>query len=187
VTSLLLLRHGESAWNAVGRWQGHADPPLSARGVEEARRIVGVLAGVSRVVSSDLRRARQTAELIATGLSLGSVEVFPDLRERDVGEWSGLTNEEVDGAYPGYRAAGRVPPGWESDELMLTRVVPALQRLDGPDGVTVVVTHGGVLRLVEAHLGGPTRPQSVANLQGRYVESRDGVLHLGEEALLLGG
>src|SRR5688572_19392365 len=88
---LLLLRHGQSTWNADGRWQGQADPPLSPLGEEQARDAARRLAPgqFSRVLASDLRRARQTAEILADALRL-PVEVDPDLREIDVGDWQGL-------------------------------------------------------------------------------------------------
>ncbi|HVB07030.1 MAG TPA: histidine phosphatase family protein [Acidimicrobiales bacterium] len=180
---LLLLRHGESAWNAVGRWQGHADPPLSAHGEEQARRAGEALGGIGRVVSSDLRRARRTAELLAAASVLG--EAYPELRERDVGVWSGLTNSEVDRDYPGDRAAGRTPPGWESDEALVGRVLPVLERLvTGDEAAVLVVAHGGVLRAVEHRLRGEAA--TAGNLCGYWIEA-DGGLRVGERVRLLEG
>ncbi|MBA2326593.1 MAG: histidine phosphatase family protein, partial [Actinobacteria bacterium] len=71
-TRLFLVRHGESTWNADGRWQGQADPPLSALGEEQACDAAARLAagGFSRVVASDLQRARRTAEILAEALGL---------------------------------------------------------------------------------------------------------------------
>src|SRR5687768_13103713 len=91
---LLLVRHGESTWNAQSRWQGQADPPLSPLGerqAEEAAERLAQTASITEIWTSDLVRARRTAELIATQLGVPDVREEPRLRERDVGSWSGLT------------------------------------------------------------------------------------------------
>jgi len=98
-TPLLLIRHAQSEWNAAGRWQGHADPPLSAAGRAQARALVEALACESerptRIASSDLQRAREMAELL--GLRLGlPVSVDRRYRELDVGEWSGLRRTDIE-------------------------------------------------------------------------------------------
>src|SRR5438876_6692501 len=91
VTTLILARHGETDWNRDGRFQGHADPPLNDRGREQARSLADALADqpIEAIYSSDLRRAHETAQIVAQRQGL-EVLVDPDLRERDVGEWSGL-------------------------------------------------------------------------------------------------
>src|SRR5204862_6778501 len=97
VTTLILARHGETDWNRDGRFQGHADPPLNDRGREQARALASELAGdvLDAVYTSDLLRAHETAQIVAATKGL-SVVVDPDLRERDVGEWSGLTLPEIE-------------------------------------------------------------------------------------------
>jgi glucosyl-3-phosphoglycerate phosphatase len=185
---LLIVRHGQSAWNAVGRWQGHADSPLSEVGERQAETAAKALGDVARVCSSDLRRARRTAEVIAGSLGLLPVEVHSALRERDVGAWSGLTNDEVDFEFPGYRAAGRTPPGWEDDAALLGRILPeiiAIGEVSPTNGV--VVTHGGVLRALEDHLGAPRRDSAVENLGGRWITVEAGMLSIGPVVHLLGG
>src|SRR5215510_15555658 len=95
---LLLVRHGESTWNAQSRWQGQADPPLSPFGERQAEDATARLAEIATITSvwvSDLRRARRTGELIARHLDLDGVREEPRLRERDVGAWSGLTRDEI--------------------------------------------------------------------------------------------
>lgn len=172
---LLLLRHGESTWNAEGRWQGWADPPLSSAGVVQAQRALAALvdAGFEAVVSSDLERARATAEVLARGLGL-SVEVDARLRERDVGAWSGLTATGIEQRWPGRLAAWRAghltrPPGGESDRQLAARALDALQPLSSrPERALLVITHGGVVRLVERWLG--VEPCTTANLCGRWLE-----------------
>ncbi len=92
VTELLLARHGETDWNRERRWQGHADPPLNELGRAQARRLAEALAGeqLEAIYASDLRRAHETAEIVGARLGL-PVTSDPDLREIDVGSWSGLT------------------------------------------------------------------------------------------------
>src|ERR687894_225034 len=105
---LLLVRHGESTWNARGRWQGWADPPLTDLGRAQAEAAGPAAAPVDAVVSSDLQRARATAELMAVALGLdpAAVHVEPDVRERDVGDFTGLTRAEIEERWPGVLARG---------------------------------------------------------------------------------
>lgn len=136
VARLLIVRHGQSVWNARGRWQGQADPPLSSEGEEQAaaaaRRLTEL--GIDRIFSSDLQRARRTAEIIAAGLGLGEVALDPRLRETDVGAWSGLTRTEIERRWPGMlaaRAAGRLemPPNGETRTAMANRVRRAVDAI----------------------------------------------------------
>ncbi len=167
---LLLVRHGQSTWNAETRWQGQADPPLSDLGERQARAAVAAVAGfgITRIVASDLGRARRTAELVAPpGVA---VQVDPALRERHAGDWTGLTRAEIEARYPGWIDEHRSPPGFEDDEPLLARVLPLLEGLfEDPDAprATLVLTHGGVIRTIERHLGAPSAP--VPNLGGRWV------------------
>jgi probable phosphoglycerate mutase len=179
---VLLVRHGQSTWNAEGRWQGWADPPLSPLGVEQAHDAVAHLhdAGLSAVVSSDLRRAHQTAELLRAGLGIaGEVAVDADLRERDVGAFEGHTITEILERWPDlFDGTGRLlqtPPDGEDVESITARVVPALLRVAHahPDERVLVVSHGGVLRTLERHLG-VAPPPSTPNLGGRWFEVCDG-------------
>lgn len=97
-TRLVLIRHGESTWNAAGRWQGHGDPPLSDRGREQAARLAAELAdeGIEVIVASDLARASETAAIL--GEALGIAPVCDErLRELDIGRWTGLTRGEIEG------------------------------------------------------------------------------------------
>src|SRR5215469_12100275 len=105
MTTLFVARHGQTDWNFEHRWQGHADPPLNATGRAQSVALGESLAGlrIDLVVSSDLRRTSETAELAAARLGL-AVELDPRLREVDVGEWSGLTSAQVEERFPeGYR------------------------------------------------------------------------------------
>lgn len=169
---LLFVRHGESTWNAEGRWQGLADPPLSLRGETEARLAaerLSELAALDFVAASSLTRASQTASVFAEVLSLPAPETFEALRERDVGTWSGLTVDEIDVKWPGMRHSGATPPGWEDDLQLIMRVVPAIEALVARrDGLGCVVTHGGVIRALERHYGAPDAGRPIANLDGRW-------------------
>ena len=155
--TLVLVRHGETDWNLSGRAQGHADIPLNATGHAQARAVAQVVAelGPVRLWSSDLARARQTAEAIAetTGLA---IESDARLREYDVGERSGLTLEEAAVRFPeeyaAYRAgrSATLVPGEETTEQVRDRVVPALLdclggRSAGETGIAVL--HGACLRV----------------------------------------
>jgi probable phosphoglycerate mutase len=175
VARLLLLRHGQSQWNAEGRWQGVADPPLTSHGEDQAKAAAGWLAhtGFTGVVSSHLRRARRTAEIIAAELGLGAPAVEPELRERDVGDWSGCTTDEIVKRWPGQLEAWRAghlesPPNGESRAGMESRVMHAVTRLTEGDGVLLVVTHGGVIHTVGTALGAAWHGNN--NLCGWWVE-----------------
>lgn len=178
-TRVLLVRHGQSTWNAEGRWQGWADPPLSLLGEQQAFDALEHLrgAGIAAVVTSDLQRARRTAEIIAEGLGVGPVEVDADLRERDVGVFSGRTTEENHRDYPEAFEGDRVlhAPGGETPERLLERVIPALSRIARrhPDSVVLVATHGGVIRSLERHLGAEP-PDVTPNLGGRWLDVCEG-------------
>lgn len=149
MTTLLLIRHGETDWNAERRWQGHADVPLNARGREQARELAEQLAGdrIDAIYSSDLSRARDTAAIVGARLGLPVVP-DPDLREIDVGAAEGLTWEE---------SAALREDGWKGEpkEAHAERFLRALDRIASahPDARVVVVTHGGSMRRVHEHLG----------------------------------
>jgi len=157
VTTILLARHGETDWNREGRFQGWADPPLNATGRAQAVDLsVQLMAEeLAAVYSSPLRRAYETAEVVAASRGLEPVTVDA-LREVDVGSWSGLSRAEIEQRFPEQYARwldyGR---GWEDGETyeqMVDRVVEALQELaEGRDGERILaVTHGGPMRAASA-------------------------------------
>jgi broad specificity phosphatase PhoE len=185
VRRLLLVRHGESEWNAVGRWQGRADPPLSPLGRRQASLAPARIGAVDAIVASTLQRALDTACIISEGLGVGPVIVEPALQERDAGEWQGLTRVEIEAAWPGYLAEHRRPPGYELDEPLVARVRAALDRIchEVPGDEILVVTHGGVINSLETSFG--LEWQRVPNLGGRWFVWHDGVLHLGERLELI--
>lgn len=157
-TRLLLVRHGQTPWNASGRWQGFGDPGLSRLGRDQVRGLAKTLQDESegewhRIIASDLERARETAEILAESLSL-SIEVDLRLRELDVGAWTGLTRAEIEDRDPEtlrHFESGEpsVRPGdGESriDIRLRTRdCVRDLARRYSGEGL-IVVTHLGVIR-----------------------------------------
>ena len=157
MTTVYLARHGESDWNAEARWQGHADRPLTDRGRRQAAELADRLAGVAlaAVYSSDLDRARATAQVVAEPRGLGVV-ALPELREIDVGSWSGLTRAEAEERFPAaYRQWTNGGQGWddgEAYEQMTDRVVCAVLDIaqTHPCGSVLVVAHGGPIRALHA-------------------------------------
>jgi probable phosphoglycerate mutase len=165
-TRILMLRHGQSEWNAMGRWQGQADIELTDLGYEQARRASEKLGMFDAIVSSDLRRAHLTATIIANGLGVGILPPDPRLRETDVGEWQGLTHTQIERDWPGYLDDHKRPPGFESDDSIVTRVSAALFDLADqfPGSEVLCVAHAGVIRVMRrAHRVPDTR---IANLGG---------------------
>ena len=141
--TLLLVRHGETDWNADGRLQGQTDRPLSEFGRKQARRLADELADeqLEAIYSSDLSRARETAEIVGERVGV-PVVLDPELREKNWGTWEGLTAVERD----------RVEFVGETTEEHQERILRALQRISERhpgDGRLLVVTHGGSMRRVQ--------------------------------------
>ena len=157
MTTILLARHGETDWNREGRFQGWADPPLNATGRAQAVDLsVQLMAEeLAAVYSSPLRRAYETAEVVAASRGLEPVTVDA-LREVDVGSWSGLSRAEIEQRFPEQYARWLdYGQGWEDGETyeqMVDRVVEALQELaEARDGERILaVTHGGPMRAASA-------------------------------------
>lgn len=182
---ILLVRHGQSEWNAVGRWQGWADPPLSELGRQQSRLAGKSLDGIDVAVSSDLRRAIDTAALMVEPLGLAQATVEPRLRERDVGEWTGLTRDEINRRWPGALSTMADPPGGESALALQTRVVEAVTQLSSAysDSTVLAVTHGGAIRSLERHLG--VEPHPLPNLGGTWLEVGSDNMAVGPRVLLV--
>jgi broad specificity phosphatase PhoE len=157
VTTLLLARHGETDWNRDGRWQGHSNTSLNARGREQARGLAGELTEkIDVVYSSDLARARETAEIVADRLGL-EIELDPRLRERGFGSWEGLTRSEIEErdaeglarwlAGQGH-GADDAEPFDEFAERMHGFLGDVLHRHPGER--VLVIAHGGSIRVLHA-------------------------------------
>ena len=153
--ALLLIRHAESSWNALGRWQGHGDPPLSDRGRAQAHALARELASetIDVLVSSDLRRAAETAAILGEARGLRP-ELNPRLRELDLGDWEGLTRDQIE------RKAGNAlrrfdagdldvrPGGGENLREIEQRAFSIVAELVDahPGRRLAIVTHLGVIR-----------------------------------------
>jgi 2,3-bisphosphoglycerate-dependent phosphoglycerate mutase len=184
-TRLLVVRHGQSEWNAAGRWQGHADIALDRAGELQAAAAAEVLGTFDAIWASDLARARRTAQIIAELTGVGPVCLDPRLRETDVGPWEGLTHAEVEREWPGYLAERRRPPGFEPYEDASARSIAALLDIasDHPGGEVLVVSHGGVIRATRRAVGAES--PHLPNLAGSWFEARGGRLIARESVRLL--
>lgn len=181
MTRVLLIRHGETAWNRDGRWQGHSDVPLSTEGYDQASRLATHLLRESPLIrtvySSDLQRALETARVITEKLDAELVS-DPMWREIDVGTWSGLLRADIERQYADdWRriTAGEDLPrgGGETFCDFSDRIVRALNGLRDRhrDHTVAVVTHGGAIRAALLHvLGMPwSRLREVASIGNTAV------------------
>jgi probable phosphoglycerate mutase len=169
MTTLFLVRHGETDWNAEGRWQGHADVPLNDTGRAQAQALADELAAdtaFDAIYASDLARARETAEIVAQRLGVELV-LERDLREIDVGSRQGHTWSEIDDT-----------PPWDGEmhDAHGERILGVLRRIarGHPGGRILVVTHGGSMRRVHEHLDLEAPPIDNCTVWSCVIE--DGVL-----------
>ena len=187
---VLIVRHAPSTWNAEGRWQGRADPPLSAAGQQMAIDAAARVGQVDLVITSGLIRAIATGELLVPGAEAVEVE---GLGEYDIGEWSGLTRSQITQRWPDEMAAFEageldVPPGGESrlafDQRVevATRLVVKLIETYEP-GSVLIVTHAGVVRAICRLLGAEDR--HVGHLCGFEGAVKEGGLALVAPVCLL--
>ncbi len=199
----MTLRHGLTAWNAEGRWQGWADVALSDEGIRQAevagQRLKGVLAELEiqgsrvRLVASDLERARHTAEILGNAIGASGIETVADLRERHIGDWSGKLTAEINELWPGMLDAWRLgemeaTPGGETEDGFRARITRALltlcEQAHAADDVLLVVSHGGVIRTLDRVFGAPVRP--VGNISGRWFHWSSDTAVPGSQVDLLG-
>ena len=170
-TELILIRHGETEWNSQQRMQGHSNSDLSEEGRAQIESLGQWMKNVSfdHIYSSDSLRARQTAEAI-TKYSGHTLKIDQRLREKNLGVFEGLTTEEAKERHPEifrlFKTAGSnyVIDEGESTQQLLDRALEFIEeiRLLQPDQRVVLVTHGGVVRVLIKHtlglsVGSPTR------------------------------
>lgn len=155
---LHVVRHGQTDLNRLRRYQGSIETDLNEHGIAQARRAARALpADVDALVSSPMRRALQTAEIISRRIGV-PVETMPEFRERSIGVFEGLSKEEIKRRFPDMwkrrlmRRFDAAPPGGESVGEVLERVRRGIDRLlaSHGDGQVVVVAHGFVARAVWA-------------------------------------
>lgn len=196
MTTLYLIRHGETVWNADGRFQGHQDTDLNDTGRAQARLVAQRLAAVKldAIYTSDLHRSAETAEIIA-----GPHGLLPmadtRLREAFFGEWEGHTIHEITERWPEIMTAWRAdslrtrPPGGETLEQLQQRVGEMLDDIfrDHPDGTVAIAGHGGSVRAVIAIALGADlsifrkiRLDNCALSVVRHQDGRYTVLHLND-------
>jgi len=151
MTHVCLIRHGQTDWNLEGRYQGQSDVPLNQKGLEQARTLIEKLNGrkFAAIYSSDLTRARQTAEPIAQMLGI-DIQLEPRLREINQGQWEGVLVEDIKARYAEIWSqrtedpANVRPPGGETVLEVATRVYAALDNVARrfPTGEVLIVSHG---------------------------------------------
>ena len=163
IVRLIVVRHGETTWNAENRIQGQTDIPLNSRGEDQARRLRARLADepITAAYASDLQRAWRTAELALEGRGIPVVHDRA-WRELHFGEWEGLTSAETTERDPEIAADRRLrpgsvrPPGGEHLGDLRDRIAPAIEaiRVRHSGETVLVATHGGVVRTLGCHLLG---------------------------------
>jgi broad specificity phosphatase PhoE len=163
MTTAVLVRHGETDWNVEGRWQGQADPPLNARGREQARQAAEALSKYEfgALYSSDLRRAWETAQFIAGRLDLCAVPEAR-LREINLGKWQGSLSADIKAEYPDAFARWHAapltvrPPEGEDLFALEARVLAAVDdiRMRHPDRRVALVSHELPIAIVRCHAAG---------------------------------
>lgn len=186
------MRHGQSTWNEQGRVQGQLDPSLSELGSAQAEALVGRLGQQlwAGFYSSDLARCRETAAPLAAQLGVEPV-LMPELREIFLGQWEGLTRQEMASRYPSQWARWMAEPDWdvvpggEGTGAFERRVEAALDVLLSrhPTGDILAITHGGVVQVLLARVLGRAPkgpfPFVVANASVTVLERRRGSLLIG--------
>lgn len=184
MTEFLLVRHGQTDWNRLGRVQGRTDVPLNTTGRAEARHIAEIIAGLDRldaIAASPLSRAAETAQIIAARRPSVPLLLRPGLIERDHGSLEGLSPAERRRLH----ASGRGIERLESREDVVERVHFELSALaaDNPVGRVVVVSHGGVIRSllhVAEGVEAATREAFIANGSAHRFLWREDLLTLVE-------
>ncbi|XP_023007099.1 phosphoglycerate mutase-like protein 4 [Cucurbita maxima] len=188
VAEIVVIRHGETAWNAEARIQGHLDVELNEAGRQQAVAVANRLAKerkISAVYSSDLKRALETAQIIATTCGILEVIKDPDLRERNLGDLQGLvyhevimTNPQAAAALKSRRTDQTIPGGGESLDQLYQRCTSSLQQIGNKHRGerVVVVTHGGTIRALFKR----SHPHGIG---GKILNTSVNIFHLsdGEE------
>jgi alpha-ribazole phosphatase len=163
MTKLILIRHGETNWNVEGRYTGQTDIPLNSHGIKQAHILTKRLSSqnIDAIYSSDLRRALQTAEILAEACG---APLFADARLREInqGQWEGMHFEEIRARFA--KAWRRrkdnplevAPPGGETVRQVRARVLHVVEEIlqRHPNHVVAIVSHGLALSILKTHFGG---------------------------------
>ena len=183
---LLIVRHGQSEWNALGRWQGQADPPLTEVGENQAKKATNKLGLFDSIVASPLQRAKNTASIISEITGVGPITTEVGLIERDAGPWQGLTRIEIEKGWPGFLDSGQRPDGYESNPDLLLRIFAVLRKISKSSRISdsiLIVSHAGIVHALENLHDQPSL--KVPNLGGRWVEFVDDELTMGKRVSLI--
>ena len=178
MTTIYLVRHGETDWNRARRIQGSTDIPLNQTGRDQAAVTGALLANRSwdGVYASPLSRAFETGAIIARALGLPEPEAVPEVAERRYGDAEGLTGDEIDARFPGDTQV----PGRETREEVAARVIPAIVALAErhPGENIVLVSHGGVIRTILNVVAPGENPEPIRNGSVHSFRHTDGTLDL---------
>ena len=178
MTTIYLVRHGETDWNRERRIQGSTDIPLNQTGRDQAA-VTGALLSSRQwdgVYASPLSRAFETGAIIARELGLPEPEAVPEVAERRYGDAEGLTGDEIDARFPGETLV----PGRETREEVAARVLPAIVALAErhPGENIVLVSHGGVIRTILNVVAPDQHPEPIRNGSVHSFRHTDGTLDL---------
>jgi alpha-ribazole phosphatase len=160
MTEIILIRHGETDWNIEGRYQGQSDVPLNENGIQQAREMASRIRHYqfNAIISSDLSRARQTAEILSE-FSDAPLKIDPRLREINQGDWEGMLYADIRSRYAEAfekrlnNPLEVAPPGGETVGQVRDRVLEAIQEIveEYPDGIVAIVSHGLSLAIIKVH------------------------------------
>lgn len=158
---LLIARHGETDWNLNGKWQGHTDVPLNVTGIQQAQSLAKNLKKVEidAVYSSDLERARKTAEIVADYKGVSDIRIDRRLRERFLGTFEGLTSSQIRSSLGAQSKTLSIidigsNPSLEPWTGFISRIMEALEEIRDSEtqGNALVVAHGGVMMALSVEL-----------------------------------
>jgi len=186
-TRLLVLRHGQSEWNAQGRWQGQADIALTPEGIQQAQQAALKLGKFDLIATSSLQRALRTAQIIAEHKNMSNLHIDDRLKESHIGPWQGLTYAEIEAGWPGFLESRRQPEDFEPNRQVVQRMTDALidiaNRCRG--GQALVVSHSGAIRTLRRELR--VSDQRLENLGGSWFEvDAENQIHAGRIVALIG-
>ena len=186
-TRLLVLRHGQSEWNAQGRWQGQADIALTPEGMQQAQQAALKLGKFDLIATSSLQRALRTAQIIAEHKNMSDLHIDDRLKESRIGPWQGLTYAEIEAGWPGFLESRRQPEDFEPNLQVVQRMTEALIEVADKcrGGQALIVSHSGAIRTLRREL--KVSDHRLENLGGCWFEvDAENQLHAGRIVAVIG-
>ena len=186
-TRLLVLRHGQSEWNAQGRWQGQADIALTPEGIQQAQQAALKLGKFDLIATSSLQRALRTAQIIAEHKNMSDLHIDDRLKESHIGPWQGLTYAEIEAGWPGFLESRRQPEDFEPNLQVVQRMTEALIEVADKcrGGQALIVSHSGAIRTLRREL--KVSDHRLENLGGCWFEvDAKNQLHAGRIVAVIG-